>query len=103
MGRMHPFTLQAEAVGDDTDTAHGHGRSGYHGVQQESVDGIKDSCRDRNAYQVIDECPEQVLADGADGLSRQFDGIGYFSQVGRNDGHFGYIHGDVASFSHGDT
>ena len=96
-----PF--QSQTVAYHADTAHGHGGSGYHRIQQEAVDGVQNTGGYRDTYQVVDEGPEKILADGAYGGLRKADGIGNLVQVGRNERHFGHVHGNVASFSHGNA
>ena len=98
---MYSFPFQQQAVAHDT--AECHGRTGYHRVQQEAVDGIEYSGRNGYAYYIIYKCPEEILPDGPDGETRQTESFRYLSQVGRDDGHLGYIHGDVAASTHGDA
>ena len=100
---MYSFPFQQQAVAHHTDTAECHGRTGYHRVQQEAVDGIEYSGRNGYTYYIIYKCPEEILPDGPDGETRQTESFRYLSQVGRDDGHFGYIHGDVAASTHGDA
>ena len=59
--------LQSERVADDGNGTHGHGRGGDHGVQEDSPEGIEDPGSNGNTQDIIDESPEEVLSDRADG------------------------------------
>ena len=61
------FPFEAETVGYDANAAHGHSCTGYHRVEQKSVDRVKDTGCHRYAYDVVDECPEEVLFNVGDG------------------------------------
>ncbi len=95
--------LQPQAVTDHAHAAQCHCRTRNHRVEQEAVNRVKDACRYRNADYVVDKRPEQVLLDGGYGLFGQAYCLRYLGQVGRNDGHLGYVHCDVAAFAHCDT
>ena len=62
---MYSFPFQQQAVAHHTDTAECHGRTGYHRVQQEAVDGIEYSGRNGYTYYIIYKCPEEILPDEA--------------------------------------
>ena len=64
---MYSFPFQQQAVAHHTDTAECHGRTGYHRIQQEAVDGIEYSGRNGYTYYIIYKCPEEILPDGPDG------------------------------------
>ena len=97
------FPVQAQAIGHHTHTTHRHSRSGYHRIEQESVNRIQDTGGNGHAYQVIDERPKQILTDGTGGEYRKADGVAYLAQVGRNQGHFSHIHRQIASLPHRDA
>ena len=90
------FPLQPQTIRHHAHAAQRHGRPGNHRVEQETVDGIKDAGGNGNADNVVNKRPEQILTNGSDGLPRQADGLRNFCQVGRDDGHFGHVHSDIA-------
>src|SRR5690606_34347600 len=57
----------------------------------------------RNAYQVVDEGPEQILADLVPGAPADFQGGGYQARVAAHQGDAGGLHGHVGAAAHGDA
>src|SRR5271156_107923 len=64
-------SLQTQTIGQHAHGAESHGGAGDRGVKQESGEGIEDSGGDRDAEQVVTECPAQVLAHHAQGVAGQ--------------------------------
>ena len=100
---MDMLSSQAETIGHHTHTTESHGRTPNHRIEQEAIDGIEYTCRNGHTDKVVDECPEEVLADGAHGELRKTDGFRNLQQVGRKDGDHRRIHGNVASMPHRDA
>ena len=66
---------QAKAIRHHTHATERHRRSPYHRIEQESANGIQDSCRNGHTDEVVKECPEEVLTDGADSELRKANGF----------------------------
>ena len=96
--QLLPF--QPQAVADDADAAEGHCRSGYHRIEQEAVDRIEDAGCYRHANHIVDECPEEILPDGADSQAGKPQCLRDLAQVRGYYGHPRHIHCNVASASH---
>ena len=59
--------------------------------------------KDGNTYYIVYKRPEQILPDGPDCQTGQPEGFRNFCQIGGDDSHFGYVHGDVTTSAHSDT
>ena len=79
---LQPDPFQPQAVRHDAYAAHGHGRPGYHRVEQEAAKGVENPGGYGYSYYIIDESPEQVLPDGAHGACGQPYGIRNLGRVG---------------------
>ena len=67
MGRPNPEHPQTQGVGHHKNTAQAHGCGTQHRTELKAKDWIKNTCRNGNSQAVIEEGPEQILPDIADG------------------------------------
>ena len=98
-GRLARFSLekaQPQGVGHHAEGGKAHGGGGEHGVELPAQQGKEDPGGQGDADDVVNERPEQVLADVADdrpGQADGGDGVGQIAlhqhYVGRLDGHVG--------------
>src|ERR1700730_10497298 len=65
LGQLQLDTPQAQRVGDHRDRAEAHRRARNHWAQQEPDERVEHARRDRDAQDVVDKRPDQVLADVA--------------------------------------
>ena len=96
--------FKSEAVEYYADAGEGHQGGGPHGrdlpVEAEEVGQARS---EGNTYYIIDEGPEEVLADHRDGTLGEGDGIGDAAQVGAHERHLGHLHRYVGTLAHGDA
>ena len=67
MGQPNPEHPQPQGVGYHKNTAQAHGCGAQHRTELKAKDWIKNTCRNGNSQAVIEEGPEQILPDIADG------------------------------------
>ena len=79
--KLNFHCFQTQTVKDYRNRAERHGRSGNHRVEQETVEGEKHAGSNRDANDIIDESPKQVLPDTQDRLLRKFQCFGDGLQV----------------------
>ena len=60
---IHLKQIQAQGIGYDTEAGKAHGCRTEHRIQLQSEQRIPDSGCQRNADNVVEKCPEQVLVD----------------------------------------
>ena len=97
----HPF--QTQAVGDYRYGTERHGGSGQHRIHQDAVQRVEHAGRDRDADQVVNKRPEQVLPDQPDGFARQNVGFRQQQQVGIHQRDHRDVHCDVGAVPHCDA
>ena len=68
--------IQAQAVQHYTDGTTCHGSTGNHRVKQDTIQWEQNTCRHRNAYQIIDKCPEKILMDQPYSFMRKLKSFG---------------------------
>ncbi len=85
---------QAQAVGHHEHRAERHGTGGDHGAQ-EAI-----GC-EGNQRNVVEECPDQVLDDGLEGVTRQSDGPTHPAQVASDQSDASGGHGHIGSSTDG--
>lgn len=90
------FPPQPERVAHHEDAREGHGRGGEHG-QQAAQHGHGDQ------HDVVDESPEQILVDGAQGGLAERDGGGHGGQVAADEGDVAGFDGDIAARADGEA
>eukprot|EP01022_Parablepharisma_sp_SALTPOND_P021550 TRINITY_DN427_c1_g1_i8.p1 TRINITY_DN427_c1_g1~~TRINITY_DN427_c1_g1_i8.p1 ORF type:complete len:1229 (-),score=506.41 TRINITY_DN427_c1_g1_i8:439-4125(-) len=94
--RMGLPAAQQQGIADHADAGEGHRRPCQHGIEHAQ-------CRQRDADQVVDERPEQVLADLAIGAARDVDGVSGQPRVAMHQGDAGRLHGHIGAGGHGDA
>ena len=73
---VHVEQVQAQGVAYHAEAGKAHGSSTEHGVQRQA-EGDEHACGQRDADDVVDERPEQVFVDVAQGSTAQADGGGH--------------------------
>ena len=75
-GRRRFEISQAETVGDDGDAREAHGGAGEDGGEEEAGEGVEGTGGEGDADDVVDEGPEEILFDDAEGGARELEGVG---------------------------
>ena len=106
LGFFHRFFLvlkitKPQGVGHHKHAAETHSGSPQHGGQLNAQGQIQHACRNGNAQGIIEECPEQILADIADGGPAQGDGAAYGAKGTAHQHDIRGIHGDVRTGTDG--
>ena len=73
--------IQAQAVQHYTDRTTCHGSTGNHRVKQDTIQWEQNTCRHRNAYQIIDKRPEKILMDQTYSFMGKFKSFGLQQQI----------------------
>ena len=94
---------QPQRVGDHKHRAETHRQRSHHGVHLQPEGGVPAPGGDRNADDIVEERPEQVFLDVADGGLAQFDGAGHIQQIVFHQYDIGGFHGHVGTRPDGDT
>lgn len=94
---------QPQRVGDDGDGGQTHRRRCNHRRQEQTGDGIEQSCCDRHADGVVGEGEEQVLLDVAQGSASQFPRPHDAHQVAAQKRDACAFHRHVGTGAHGDA
>ncbi len=68
--------IQTQAVQHYTDRTTCHGSTGNHRVKQDTIQWEQNTCRHRNAYQIIDKRPEKILMDQTYSFMGKFKSFG---------------------------
>ena len=101
-GAVQVEQIQAQRVADDTEAGQAHRGGAEHGVQRQA-EGDEHTGGQRDANDVVDEGPEQILVDVAQGGAAQADGGGHIGEPGVHQHHVRRINGDVRSGTDGDA
>ena len=99
---MHVEQVQAQGVAYHAEAGKAHGSSTEHGVQRQA-EGDEHACGQRDADDVVDERPEQVFVDVAQGSAAQADGGGHVRQLGVHQHHVRRVDGNVGACADGDA
>ena len=106
MGSLRIFRLeeaQAQSIGDDEYRAEAHRQGSDHWVHFEADGGIEAAGGNWNPDDVVDEGPEKILFDVADGGLAEFDGPGNVEQVVFHEHDVGRFHGHIGAGANGDA
>ena len=103
--RCRSEKTQAQRVGDDGYRAETHGRRGDHRVQHQPVQTVKHSGGDRDTDDIVNEGPEQVLANRSHDGPAQPDGGDDIGQIVFHQDDIGRFDGDIGTGAdrHADT
>ena len=88
---------QTQGIQHDGNGGETHGSSRDHGVQGQACNAVKHTCRNRDADNVIDKCPEKVLPNVLHDGFGQVDGGNHVHQVAFHEDDVGRFDGDVRS------
>ena len=94
---------EPERIGHHKHRTHTHGRGTNHRTQGQTKGQIQQTCCQRNAQRIVEESPEQVLADVSNGSFAQFNGTADGSQRAVHQYDIRRFHGDVGTGTNGHT
>ena len=72
-GAVQIEQVQSQGVAHDAEAGQAHGSSTEHGIQRQA-EGDEQTSRQRDADDIVDERPEQVLVDVPQGGAAEADG-----------------------------
>ena len=101
-GAVQVEQVQPQGIAHNTEAGKAHGRSPEHGVQGQA-EGDEHTGSQRDADDVVDERPEQVFVDVAQGGAAQPDGGGHIGEPGVHQDHIGRVNGNIGTGADGDA
>ena len=101
-GAVQVEQVQPQGIAHDTEAGKAHGRSPEHGVQGQA-EGDEHTGGQRDADDVVDERPEQVFVDVAQGGAAQPNGGGHIGEPGVHQDHIGCVNGNIGTGTDGDA
>ena len=94
---------QAQSVAHNKDGTEAHGEGGDHRIHLQTESGIVASGRNRYADNIIEESPEEVFFDIADGCFAQFNSACNIQQIVFHQNNIGRFHRHICSGANGNS
>ena len=102
LGAVQVEQVQPQSVADDAEARQAHGGRAEHRVQRQT-ERDEHTSGQRDADDIINERPEQVFVDVAQGCAAQADGGGHIGELGVHQHDISRIDGDIRARTNGDA